>query len=143
MILCDTGPLVAAFNEADDNHERCSRFLVENWTRLVVPSLAVTEICHLLSDPRRRGSQGLAADFCAAIAEDELRVVEVSPYDYRRMSEILSTYASLRLQAVDACVVALAERLDLREVAALDRRDFSVVAPRHLPKGQRLRLLPD
>ena len=44
------------------------------------------------------------------------------------------TYASLRLQVVDACIVALAERLDLREVAALDRRDFQVVAPRHLPK---------
>lgn len=43
MILYDAGPLVAAFNEADDNHERCSRFLVEYWSRLVVPSLAVTE----------------------------------------------------------------------------------------------------
>ena len=60
MILCDTGPLVAAFNEADDDHERCVRFLAHNWTRLVVPSLAVTEVCHLLSDPRRRGSPSLA-----------------------------------------------------------------------------------
>jgi hypothetical protein len=34
------------------------------------------------------------------------------------------------------------ERFDVREVAALDRRDFQVVAPRHLPKGQRLTLLP-
>jgi hypothetical protein len=32
---------------------------------------------------------------------------------------------------------------DVREVAALDRRDFQVVAPRHLPKGQRLTLLPE
>jgi hypothetical protein len=31
------------------------------------------------------------------------------------MAELLTTYASLRLQAVDACVVALAERLDLHE----------------------------
>lgn len=46
-------------------------------------------------------------------------------------------------EAVDACVIALAGRLDLREVAALERRDFQVVAPRHLPKGQRLRLLPE
>ncbi len=46
------------------------------------------------------------------------------------------------LQVVDACVIALAERLDVREVAALDRRDFLVVAPRHLPKGERLTLLP-
>jgi predicted nucleic acid-binding protein len=44
---------------------------------------------------------------------------------------------------VDACVVALAERLDVREVAALDRRDFQVIAPRHLRRGERLRLLPD
>jgi predicted nucleic acid-binding protein len=49
----------------------------------------------------------------------------------------------LRLQAVDACVIALAERLDLHEAAALDRRDFQVVAPRHLPKGQRLKLLSE
>jgi hypothetical protein len=101
-------------------------FLRQNWSRLVIPSLAVTEVCHLLADPQRRGRPGLAAEFCAAIADDELRVIEVTPYDYRRMAELLATYASLRLQAVDACVVALAERLDLHEVAALDRRDFQV-----------------
>jgi hypothetical protein len=45
-------------------------------SRPVLPSLAVTEICHLLSDPERRGRPGLAAEFCAAIADDELRVIE-------------------------------------------------------------------
>jgi hypothetical protein len=65
VILCDTGPLVAAFNQADSDHTRCTEFL------------------------------------------------------------------------------ALAERLDLNEVAALDRRGFQVVAPRHLAKGQRFRLLPE
>ena len=59
-----------------------------------------------------------------------------------RMAELLTTYASLRLQVVDACIVALAERLDLREIATLDRRDLLVVAPLHLPKGERLTLLP-
>lgn len=142
MILCDTGPLVAAFNAADGDHARCTAFLQENWSRLVIPSLAVTEVCHLLANPQRRGRTELAAEFCAAIASDELRVIEATPHDYRRMSELLTTYASLRLQVVDACIVALAERLDLREVAALDRRDLLVVAPRHLPKGERLKLLP-
>jgi len=73
MILCDTGPLVAAFNESDRDHVRCVRFLQENWSRLVVPSLAVTEACHLLADPQRRGHTNMAAEFCAAIAADELR----------------------------------------------------------------------
>ena len=67
---------------------------------------------------------------------------EATPHDYGRMAELLTTYASLRLQVVDACVIALAERLDVREVGALDRRDFLVVAPRHLRKGERLTLLP-
>jgi predicted nucleic acid-binding protein len=56
VILCDTGPLVAAFNEADSDHTRCAEFLASNWSRLVIPSLAVTEICHLLADPQRRGA---------------------------------------------------------------------------------------
>jgi hypothetical protein len=107
----------------------------------VVPSLAVTEVCHLLADPQRRGHPGLAAEFCAAIAADELRVIEATPHDYGRMAELL-THASLRLQVVDACVIALAERLDVPEVAALDRRDLLVVAPRHLRKGERLTVLP-
>jgi uncharacterized protein len=142
VILCDTGPLVAAFNLSDKDHFRCAEFLARNWSRLVVPSLAVTEVCHLLADPLRRGGTGLAAEFCAAIADDELRVIEATPHDYRRMSELLVAYSSTRLQAVDACIIALAERLDLHEVATLDRRDFTVVAPRHLAKGARLTLLP-
>lgn len=58
------------------------------------------------------------------------------------MAELQTTYASLRLQVVDACMVALAEPFDVREVAALVRRDFLVVALRHLPRGERLTLLP-
>lgn len=119
-----------------------TEFLRENWSRLVIPSLAVTGVCHLLADPQRRGRPGLVAEFCAALAEDELRVIEATPHDYRRMAELLNTYSSLRLQVVDACVIALAERLDAREVAALDRRDLLVVEPRHPRKGERLTLLP-
>jgi hypothetical protein len=88
------------------------------------------------------GRTGLAAEFCAAVAAGELRVIEATPHDYRRMAELLITYASLRLQVVDGCIVALAERLELREVAAPDRRDLLVVAPWHLPKGERPTLLP-
>jgi predicted nucleic acid-binding protein len=92
------------------------------------PPLAVTEVCHLLVSPQRRGNPALAAEFCAAIAEDELRVIEAMPHDYARMAELVTTYASPRLQVVDACVAALTKRLDLREVAAPDRRDLQIVA---------------
>jgi hypothetical protein len=92
---------------------------------------------YLLADPRRRWRAGLAAEFCVSVAGDELRVIEITPHDYRQRAGLLAEYSSLRLQAVDACVIALDERLDLHEVAALCRRDVQVVvvAPRHLPKG--------
>jgi hypothetical protein len=68
----------------------------------VVPSLAVTEVFHLLADLRRRGSVAYASEFCAAIADDELWVIEATPHDYRRMSELLATYSSARLQWTSA-----------------------------------------
>jgi uncharacterized protein len=47
------------------------------------------------------------------------------------MAELVRSHADLPLGAVDASVVAIAERLGVRRVATLDRRDFSVVRPRH------------
>jgi hypothetical protein len=82
VILCDTGPLVAAFNQADNDHVPVREVPPGKLVSTGGPSLAVTEICHLLADPARRGRPGLAAEFCAAIADDELRVIEVTPYDY-------------------------------------------------------------
>jgi uncharacterized protein len=48
-------------------------------------------------------------------------------------------YADLPLGTTDATVIALAERLDVDEVATLDRRHFTVVRPSHTPS---LNLLP-
>jgi predicted nucleic acid-binding protein len=47
------------------------------------------------------------------------------------MAELVRKYADLPLGAVDASVVAIAERLGVREIATLDRRHFSVARPRH------------
>jgi predicted nucleic acid-binding protein len=43
----------------------------------------------------------------------------------------MDKYADLPLGLADASVVAIAEELGAREIATLDRRDFSVVRPRH------------
>jgi predicted nucleic acid-binding protein len=52
---------------------------------------------------------------------------------------LVTTYADLPLGTTDATVIALAERLGVREIATLDRRHFTVVRPRHVPA---LTLLP-
>lgn len=52
--------------------------------------------------------------------------------DWERIAELVERYADLGLGGVDASVVAVAERLHVREIATLDHRDFSVVRPRNV-----------
>ena len=51
--------------------------------------------------------------------------------DWLRIAELVSRYRDLPLGTVDASVVAAAERLDITEIATLDRRHFSIVRPVH------------
>jgi len=55
------------------------------------------------------------------------------------MGELILQYADFPLGAVDASVIAVAERFGVARVATLDRRHFSVVKPTHVPA---LTLLP-
>jgi uncharacterized protein len=68
------------------------------------------------------------------------RPLTLTVADTDRMAELVETYASLRLGGVDASVIAVAERLNVATIATLNRRDFTVVRPRHV---QALTLLPE
>lgn len=48
------------------------------------------------------------------------------------MAELVRKYADFPLGSVYAAVLAVAERLEVLEVAALDLRHFSAVRTRHL-----------
>jgi predicted nucleic acid-binding protein len=80
------------------------------------------------------------ATFLESIANDEIELIDLTRIDLLRMAELVRKYADFPLGAVDAAVLAVAERLDVKHVATLDRRHFSAVRTRHpVP----LRLLPD
>ncbi|MGH3585412.1 MAG: type II toxin-antitoxin system VapC family toxin [Pseudonocardia sp.] len=139
MILCDTGPIVAAALADDDHHHDC----VELFTglhlagrQLLVPGTVVAEVGYLLA---RNAGARVEAQFLRALADGDFHLVEAQAEDYRRAASLVETYADLPLGTTDATVIALAERLGLDEIATLDRRHFSVVRPRHVPA---LSLLP-
>jgi predicted nucleic acid-binding protein len=56
------------------------------------------------------------------------------------MAELVAAYIDLPIGIVDAAVVAIAERLEVAEIASFDHRHFSVVKPRHV---RAFRLLPE
>lgn len=70
--------------------------------------------------------------FLGDLAAGNLLAEPVMASDWIRIAELTGTYRDLPLGAVDASVVATAERLGVRQLATLDRRHFSVVRPRDL-----------
>jgi len=77
--------------------------------------------------------------FLTAVADGDFELVDLTTADIRRAAELVKTYGDMPLGTTDATVIALAERMGVREVATLDRRHFSVVRPSHV---EALTLLP-
>ncbi|WP_459798665.1 type II toxin-antitoxin system VapC family toxin [Herbidospora sp. RD11066] len=124
----DTGPLVAAFNRDDRHHKVCADLVERYPGPLLVPPTVIVEVCQLVE--KELGSRS-EADFLASFP-DALIMVDLVDDDLRRMSALVNQYASLRLGAADASVIAVAERLNIPTVATLDRRHFTVVRPCHV-----------
>jgi predicted nucleic acid-binding protein len=98
--------------------------------------LVVTEVVYLLGT--RLGHEA-EIRFLGDFAAGNLIAEPVAAADWLRIAELVRTYRDLPLGSVDASVLAAAERLDVAEIATLDRRHFTVVRPAHVAA---LMLLP-
>lgn len=130
-MVVDTGPVVAMANRRDNHHESYARLLDTFPGPLFIPEPLLTEIGYMLAT--RAGAQ-VEADFLRDVADGTYQLVSVNRNDLRRAANLVESYASLPLGTADACVVAVAERLNLKNIATLNRRDFMVVRPSHTPE---------
>jgi predicted nucleic acid-binding protein len=136
VILVDTGPIVAVINDRDDHHHECTYLLERLPGPLLIPATVATEVCLMLE--RRRGTYAELA-FLSDVRAGRYTLIESLSVDLDRVAELVEKYDDLPLGTVDASVVALAERLNITTVVTLDRRDFGIVRPAHVPA---LTLLP-
>jgi uncharacterized protein len=128
-LVLDTGPLLAALDAADPDHEPCAALIVDAREDLVVPTLVLAELdywCH----------KRLGADVWLTFLDDLLagayRAEHPTGPDLTRCRELQTNYAELGLGVTDASVIALVERLGEPKVATLDHRHFGVVRPAHV-----------
>jgi predicted nucleic acid-binding protein len=134
LAVVDTGPLYAALDLDDDDHEACVTALGRSELRLVIPMLVVAEVSYLAAT--RLGAKA-EAKFIDGLSD--LDVDGPPPQEWVRIAELIRQYASFPLGATDASVVALAERLGTPHVVTLDHRHFHAIRPNHC---QTLQLLP-
>jgi predicted nucleic acid-binding protein len=120
--------LVAVLNADDKHHDACRSLLESEPGPIIVPAPILTEVCYLAAS--RLGPQAEAA-FLESLATGELQLETTTTGDLSRMAELVRTYADFPLGAADASVIAVAERLDVTQIATIDHRHFRVVRPRH------------
>jgi uncharacterized protein len=130
VIVVDTGVLFALADRRDAHHASCVQWLVGTRPPLVVPTPVIAETCYLIG--RHLGAEAEASFLDALVPGQAFVLGEILASDVARMAELVRQYADLPLGGTDACVIAVAERLRVSEIATVDRRHFTVVRPRHV-----------
>lgn len=133
-LLVDTGPLYALADADDAWHGRIREFLKTQRQSLLVPVTVIPEVTYLV---RKRLGPAVETRFVESLAAGEIATENLTRSDLERCAQLLRAYSFLGF--VDASVVAIAERLKLRELVTTDRRDFQRVRPAHTAA---FRLLP-
>jgi len=136
-LVLDTGPLYAALDRRDADHEACRRLIADTSESLVVPAPVLVEMDYWV---RKYLHGKILALFLDDVIAGAYQVEHLLPQDYRRVREICDRYADSDVGFVDASVLAIVERLNETKLATLDRRHFGLLRPRHVDA---LRLLPD
>lgn len=135
-LVLDTGPVLAALDRNDAQHDICARLLKEAREPLVVVAPTLVEIDYWI---RKRLDPDVWRVFIEDMGAGAYLVAELSAAERLRTVELARQYADLDLGFVDAAVIVVCESLGETKVATLDHRHFGVVRPAHC---ERLRLLP-
>jgi predicted nucleic acid-binding protein len=96
VILCDTGPLVAAADRSAADNRPCTDMFTSLHLAgrpILVPAPVVAEVGYLLG---RAGGAKVESAFLRSIAQQTIRIVDLEIPDYERMAESVDTYADFR-----------------------------------------------
>lgn len=135
-LIVDTGPLLAALDRSDRDHEACRDLLETTSEPRVIPEPALVEVDYWVHER-------LYSEVFTALLDDIVagayRVEPLHEGDYPRVRALCNQYADSDIGFVDAAVLAVAERLGEPKLATLDHRHFAVMRPKHV---KALQLLP-
>jgi len=127
--LLDSGFLYGLIDGNDFHHEAITEAMSSIHDLVIFPVPAVAEVSYFLL--KNLGTSALAA-FLSELSETADFTLEVpSAQDYSRSSEILIKYNDINIDFVDACIVAMAERLNITKILTVDRRHFQIFRPKH------------
>lgn len=126
--LIDSGFLYATIDQGDKNHQRALKLLPNLTDELLLPTTALVEVAYLLQ--ARLGHPAMRR-FVQQLEHSPIQIEPINKIDLVRIHTLLDQYADAELDFVDASLVTIAERLNIRRILTVDRRDFSLIRPAH------------
>lgn len=126
--ILDTSFLFALSDRSDRNHLRVLSVAQMIQDQLILPIVVIPEASYLIGS---RLSHKAMRVFLTNLTTSTIQLEPLLIEDLIRVNKVLELYADSQLDFVDAAIVALAERLNITRILTLDRRDFSIIRPRH------------
>ena len=125
--LVDTGFLYATLDKNDKHHQGVTNILSTLSDELFLPTSVLVELVYLLEARLGHSSMRL---FLHQLEHSPFQFESITKADLSRIHELLEKYADMRLDFVDAVIVTIAERLDIRRILTVDG-DFRIIRPKH------------
>jgi predicted nucleic acid-binding protein len=127
-MIADSGFVFAVFDRTDNHHGPARAFYIAATDRILLPAVALTELAYLFD---RMGGNRAVVNAMRGIRQGPMIITDLESSDYGRATEILDKYSDSLIDFVDACIMALAERLTITRILTFDRRDFGLYRPVH------------
>lgn len=126
-VIADTGFVVALANLADQQHADVTPIYLQ-YAQILLPQMVLVEVAYLIG---RDAGIPAVVKFLKGLSASRFELTSATEQDVTRIASILEQYSDSKLDFVDACVMAMAERLDIQTILTIDRRDFQIFQPRH------------
>jgi predicted nucleic acid-binding protein len=134
-VIADTGFLVALANRSDHYHADVIP-IYRQYPQILLPQLVLVEVAYLIG---RDAGILTVVNFLQSLPDSRFELMTATDQDIARTASILRQYVDSKVDFVDACVMAIAERLNILTILTIDQRDFRLFRPSHC---QSFTLLP-
>ena len=124
-ILVDSGILLSYYQRNEPLHQAVVAFFDQTSAELSTSPICIAEVLWLLDDPGDARVLAAQNHLIGAVSRGGIEAVNLLPEDYGRIAELNDRYADLPGDFADLTLVALSERLNVKEILSLDG-DFDV-----------------
>ncbi len=142
-ILLDSSFIFALNSPKDKNHITALQIALLKNIQIFIPDVVLTEVTQLMQRDSGLGQKAVIS-FLKGLSSDlstsGVKLLPVQEKDILRASAVMEQYLDNKLDFVDCCIVAMAERLNITHICTFDIRDFRRFRPKHV---SHFTLLPD